>query len=678
MKISPKENIYARFWVPSDQAITHRALLLGGIAKGKTYVVNPSANDETYAAISCLKKIGAKVKAKRGLIEIKPTKRIETGLKIDCGKSETVMRFLCGLAAGSGVRVELTGDKWLCQRPMRNVKEPLEAMGATVALRNYSVPPVLVEGSGVRAIDYVMDVGSSQVKSSVLLCALSGKTRATITEKSPSRNHMEILLKEMGADVSFENDGKTVSLRESEIKGKRIYVCGDFTQAAYYIVLGLILGKVECKNVGVNPTRTRALEIMRRMGAKIKIVNRRILCGEPIADVIAEKSKINATLVTGEEAYAALSELPAIAVLAGLAEGETIIAESAAAKGYDPLLFDSITELICSIGGRCRRFDGGIVVNGVEKYEGGAVKTQGSGKIGMAAAVALTASKEGGEIDDETSINGEYPDFLEILMGRSFAYLTRKAEDSAAKINAFVLGEIDSKSFCFSTKTVGRTGLKKALAELKDCDGYSADDEFVSNMSKKVIKYHGATRATKTINVAMGVAGWQTDGTAALYALKSLGVNPSGKTILVAGLENAGKNVALCLKDAKAKTEVYDANPKSVADFNRKASDEVKAVNEILDDAKYEVVIKTSNESDLSDVENIALKNAEYVVDFAESDASEFSETARRLGKKAAGGKETRFYKTYLADCIFAEREPSFEEANKLFEKYQRAEIAAK
>ena len=162
MRINPKENIYGQYKVSPDISITHRAIILGALAKGKTYIINPCLNDDTYTSIACIKKLGAKAKVKNGVIEIKPPKAINGDIRVDCGRSETLMRFLCGVAAGSGIGVELTGDKWLCQRPMRNVKEPLEAMGATVALKNYSVPPILVEGATVRPIDYFLPIGSSQ------------------------------------------------------------------------------------------------------------------------------------------------------------------------------------------------------------------------------------------------------------------------------------------------------------------------------------------------------------------------------------------------------------------------------------------------------------------------------------------------------------------------------------
>lgn len=562
MRINPKENVYGRFNVPSDQSITHRALLLGCIAKGKTYVINPSMNEETSTVISCIKKAGAKVKIKKGVIEVKPTKKIESGLRFDCGSSETLMRFLCGLVAGSGVRAELTGDKWLCQRSMRNVKEPLEAMGATVALKNYTVPPILVEGETVRPIDYVMPIGSSQVKSSLLLCALAGGVSAKITEEIPSRNHMEILMKEMGADVTFDKEESSVTLRGGEIKGKKIYVCGDFTQAMYFLTLGLLSGRVECLNTGVNPTRTGVLEILRRMGAKIKVSDGRVLCGEKIADIVAEKSELKATLVTEEESYKAAAELPALACLMGMADGESIIAESEAQKAADKEYFDKIAELINSLGGNCRRFDGGIVIKGVGKYRGGSVKASENGKIGMAAVVGLSISEEGGDFEDEAALNGEYPDFLKTFRYATFAYMDEKPSDYASIVNAFILDKIKIANYVFFTKSAKERGVKKAISELKDCDGYSASEEYSADVSKKVIKYQGTSKVTKAVNVVHGVAGCSTEGEALVYSLKNDGYEVSGKNVLVIGLGSAGKNAAAAFYDAKAKVEVIGENKK--------------------------------------------------------------------------------------------------------------------
>ena len=657
MRINPKENVYGRFNVPSDQSITHRALLLGCIAKGKTYVINPSMNEETSTVISCIKKAGAKVKIKKGVIEVKPTKKIESGLRFDCGSSETLMRFLCGLVAGSGVRAELTGDKWLCQRSMRNVKEPLEAMGATVALKNYTVPPILVEGETVRPIDYVMPIGSSQVKSSLLLCALAGGVSAKITEEIPSRNHMEILMKEMGADVTFNKEESSVTLRGGEIKGKKIYVCGDFTQAMYFLTLGLLSGRVECLNTGVNPTRTGVLEILRRMGAKIKVSDGRVLCGEKIADIVAEKSELKATLVTEEESYKAAAELPALACLMGMAESE---AQKAADKEY----FDKIAELINSLGGNCRRFDGGIVIKGVGKYRGGSVKASENGKIGMAAVVGLSISEEGGDFEDEAALNGEYPDFLKTFRYATFAYMDEKPSDYASIVNAFILDKIKIANYVFFTKSAKERGVKKAISELKDCDGYSASEEYSADVSKKVIKYQGTSKVTKAVNVVHGVAGCSTEGEALVYSLKNDGFEVSGKSVLVIGLGSAGKNAAAAFYDAKAKVEVMGENKKAEADLKKKM-DEIVSLDVVPEAASYDFIIDASDVEieEKTTVADETMKKVSALIDVSRSGETEVITLAKNCEKPIISGDEIFFFKSYLSVCVLTEREPTIEEA---------------
>lgn len=664
MRINPKENVYGRFNVPSDQSITHRALLLGCIAKGKTYVINPSMNEETSTVISCIKKAGAKVKIKKGVIEVKPTKKIESGLRFDCGSSETLMRFLCGLVAGSGVRAELTGDKWLCQRSMRNVKEPLEAMGATVALKNYTVPPILVEGETVRPIDYVMPIGSSQVKSSLLLCALAGGVSAKITEEIPSRNHMEILMKEMGADVTFDKEESSVTLRGGEIKGKKIYVCGDFTQAMYFLTLGLLSGRVECLNTGVNPTRTGVLEILRRMGAKIKVSDGRVLCGERIADIVAEKSELKATLVTEEESYKAAAELPALACLMGMADGESIIAESEAQKAADKEYFDKIAELINSLGGNCRRFDGGIVIKGVGKYRGGSVKASENGKIAMAAVVGLSISEEGGDFEDEAALNGEYPDFLKTFRYATFAYMDEKPSDYASIVNAFILDKIKIANYVFFTKSAKERGVKKAISELKDCDGYSASEEYSADVSKKVIKYQGTSKVTKAVNVVHGVAGCSTEGEALVYSLKNDGYEVAGKSVLVIGLGSAGKNAAAAFYDAKAKVEVIGENKKAEADLKKKM-DEIVSLDVVPETAAYDFIIDASDVEidEKTIVADETMKKVSALIDVSRSGETEVITLAKNCGKPIISGDEIFFFKSYLSVCVLTEREPTIEEA---------------
>ncbi len=686
MRINSRGKIIAQYSVSPDPSVTHRALILGCIAKGKTYVINPCMNDESRAAISCIKKLGAKVKIKNGVVEIKPPKTLSGGGRIDCECSETVMRFLCGIAAGSGMRLELTGDRRLCQRPMRNVKEPLEAMGATVALKNYSVPPILVEGETVRPIDYFLPIGSSQVKSSILLCALTGKVRAIVKEGTRSRNHMEILLKEMGADITVDEANNSVDMKESEIKGKKLYVCGDFTEAVYYLAQGLLSGRAECKNVGVNPTRTRVLQLFKRMGAKIKITNRRILCGESIADIVAEKSDLKAILVTDEEAYSVFDELPALAVVMGMAEGESVIAEHSAMKDLDDDLFDEISGMMRSVGGKCRRFSSpkakGIAITGVERYRGGNVKCGNSAFAGMAAAIALTVSEEGGELENEYAVNARYPRFLETLGMNSFAYVCKRVHSSdISGTHAFLLGKSGLSGYSFGVKEICEP--KKISSGIKEFSGFEVCPEFASEAAKKVIKYKGVAKITRSPDAVKGSSGVSTDGFALSAALKNAQIATDGANVLVLGSGAAAKNVAETLVCEKASVSVFDPE-KSGVDIKKKMSEQANVLGELPEDAKYDLIVNTTafgsgGKTGVLPVSEEIVANAASVADFARADGgTEFVKIAASRGEKAINGDELAFYKTYAAVSLFSSAEPDINAVAGLYDEYKRAEKSQK
>lgn len=685
MRINPKENIYGQYKVSPDISITHRAIILGALAKGKTYIINPCLNDDTYTSIACIKKLGAKAKVKNGVIEIKPPKAINGDIRVDCGRSETLMRFLCGVAAGSGIGVELTGDKWLCQRPMRNVKEPLEAMGATVALKNYSVPPILVEGATVRPIDYFLPIGSSQVKTSILLCALTGGVKATIKEGLRSRNHMENLLKEMGADITVDEKENSVTLNKSEIKGSKIFVCGDFTEAMFFLAQGLLSGRAECKNVCVNPTRTRVFQILKRMGAKIQIVNRRMLCGEPIADIIAEKSELKAVLVTDEEAFSVADELPALAVLMGMAGGESVVAEHPAMKERDKNLYDEISAMLNSAGGKCRRFSGesanGIAISGVLKYRGGNVRGLTSARVAMAAAIALEVSEEGGELDEESLVSAEYPGFFGSLKGNSFAHLVRFSDKiGISAINAFILRDMKLENFSCSVKSARNSTLKKTLSEFKELDGFSVCSQYISDAAKKALKYRGLTKITKLPDAVRGIEGLATDGYAVVLALKSEGEEIENKRVLIAGCGSVGKNIAVALKDKKADVCVYDTNPKAVADIKKRLKEEIETLQELPEDREFDIIVNATplglgEKEGLSPLAIDFMSSAHIVIDCVPSlEKTKILMLADEANVKTVSGAKLAFFKAYAADCLFAGVDMNDEQALRLFGEYTETE----
>ncbi len=679
MKIHSKENLYGEYTVPSDKSITSRAIVLGGIAKGKTYVVNPLMCEDTLTVANCMKKLGAKVKLKGRILEIKSAKKFKSGLKFDCGNSGTALRFLCGVASGANISAILTGGAELKQRPMRALQEPLQKMGATVALQKGGLPPVYVHGAKLRPIDYPLHTASSQIKSSILVCALLSGVKATIKEEIATRNHMEILLKEMGAKIECDAEKKTVCLDKSEIKGKRIFVCGDFSVAMNFIALGLMCGQTTCKNVGINPTRTYALQILKRMGAKIEIKNRRILCGEPIADITAYKSKLKATHVTGDEAFAITDELPVLAVLMGVAEGESIMSDLGEIQYKDVDVTKNIEEMINSMGGICKRFDGGVAIKGVERYAGGDVVTHGDARIAMSAAIALSASVNGGETDDDACVNEAFPGFFECLKKNSFVNVSACAPSEKTNLHhSFILSKMRVKNYTFSYLNVEEGGIKKSIAEARDFDGFTVGYPFNGDALRRLAKVEKRAKTVKGVNVVKRGEGFTTDGTGLLFALKNRSFEPMGKRILVLGCGTVAKSIILALAEAKATVSVYNRNLKAANEFKRKVAG-ITVKESLSDDMQYDVIINATPVGSgylagQSLIDGETVKGCGMIVDTVTSPIdTQLVKMARIHDIPVITGDEIAFFNAYLADCVFMEKEALVEEAVNFYSEFKES-----
>ena len=675
MKIYPRHDLYGVFAVPPDKSITHRAIILGSMAKGKTYVIHPLICEDTQETISCVKKLGAKATLKDGIIEIKGGRPLRDGLKLDCGNSGTTMRLLCGEIAGSGVKAVLQGDRSLCSRPMKTMKIPLERMGATVALTNYSVPPILVEGAKVRPIEYTMPCDSAQVKSAILLCALAGGVEAVVHEKNGSRDHTEILLDYLGADISVDKKTKTITLKKSELKGKRIYIGGDFSAAIYFLALGLLLGKVTCRNVGVNPTRIGIVPVLRRMGARIEITNKRMLCGELIADITAYKSELTATHVIEDEITGMIDDIPVLAVLMGLAKGESIISGASELQYKECDRLVAIADMINAVGGRCRKIDGGLVVNGVGSYNGGDVKTYGDHRIAMSGAIALVCSRYGGEIDNEDCVSISFPGFFDVLKKNNFGLLGKNVSSSPSnKIHSFILDKFGLTTFGYSYINAEEDGLKRAYSELREYEGYNVTVPYKGEAYKHVLKSYGDAKTVKSVNTVKRLSGYTTDGDGFLMMLKNHGIDVAGKKVLVVGAGGAGRSVIAALVSAKANVDVYNRTAKTAIELRKKLPS-ISVLGEIPE-SPYDVVVNATSVGSRIDPEESPVRKETLAACGAAADVvydpseTVFLKTAKELGRTAINGFEMLFFQAYLSDCIFTGKEPSEDEAFALYREY--------
>ncbi len=690
MKIFPRNDLYGEFVVPTDRSITNRAIMLGAIAKGKTRIVNPFVCEDTQTLLSCVKKAGAKVWVKKNCIEIKSPKKLKLSQKFDCGDSVTAMRFLCGAAAGYGGRTVLTGSKSLNKKPMRELKQPLEKAGATVALTNYVSAPILVESSGVRSVECDVEIGNSQVKAAVLLCALLGGVKAEVREKYPSRNHLEILMKEMGASVTINDGGREIFFGGGELTGKTVAVSRDFTFAAHYLALGLLAGKVVCRNVNINPTRTLLLSVLRRMGAKITVEEKKALSGERTADIIAEKSNLKATHVSADEACMLGDELPLLAFIMGLADGESIISASFAkfkeADGGDVFsatvesCLDAVADAINSIGGTARKFDGGVVVSGVERYTGGTIKTHGYPLIAMGGAIALILSTNGGEVAEDFNPD-RCGDFFNELFKNSFALVCKREDNSfREELYTYALVKAGLATNSCTTITPVDDNFRKVSSDLKNYDGYAVFSPYVYDVSRRLYTLKKRAKTLKTANVVVHGVGCSTDGEAVISSLKYLNFPVASKRVLVLGCGGLGKSVAYALLEEHALVDVYDVNPKRALDFKKLVNENLYVIADVNSSAKYDLVINTAHRSDrdekVNDRDIKAVTSCVAFIDlFGLRGETPLTAAAEKSGVKVLHGSVFSFIQAFYAARVLAGKDLNEKIAFATYERYKDTEL---
>lgn len=422
MIIKPRHNpITGIFTVPSDKSISHRTVLTGSLAKGRSRVRGFLRSADCLSTIACMRALGVDiVEEKDGDIIISGAGI--RGLKepsdvLDAGNSGTTIRLLSGILASYSFFSVITGDDSLRSRPMKRIIEPLSLMGADIRGRkNDSYPPLAISGGNLHPIRYRLPVASAQVKSAILLAGLAVDGETVIEEPLKSRDHTERMLKAAGGDIRREGDniilhgGKEISPFDTNVPG-------DISSAAFLIAAALLIpgSKIRICNVGVNPVRMGFPEVVRRMGAKINIDNERENeIGEPVADIDVEYSPLNSVEIEREEIPALIDEIPLISILGASAKGRTTVkgAEELRVKETDRIA--AVAENIRRMGGGIEIREDGFVIEGEQKLHGGAVDSMKDHRIAMTFAVAGLAAKGETEITDDKVVNVSYPGFWDL------------------------------------------------------------------------------------------------------------------------------------------------------------------------------------------------------------------------------------------------------------------------
>ena len=421
MRVEPAAAIRGDIAVPGDKSVSHRALLLGAIADGESEIEGFGASKDTLSTAAAVRALGAGVEVDGDRVRVQGVGLRglkEPGGPLDCGNAGTLMRLLPGILAGHEGRFELVGDESLSTRPMERIAEPLRAMGARVETEDGHAP-VVVEGGALEPVRWQLPVASAQVKSAILLAGLYAEGGPTVVvEPAPTRDHTERMLEAMGARVQRKAKESGVSPVEG-LRPLRTSVPGDFSSAAPFIVAATLLAESELRlhGVGMNPTRTGFLAVLERMGARIAVFNRRVVGGEPVADLQVEPAELVATAVRPEEVPTLVDELPLFALAAGMARGDSVVtgAEELRVKESDRV--ESVKDALRPLGVHIETRQDGFRVRGVPTRPkgGGVIEAAGDHRIAMLGAVAGLVSREGIELQGAETVAVSFPDFFAML-----------------------------------------------------------------------------------------------------------------------------------------------------------------------------------------------------------------------------------------------------------------------
>lgn len=421
MIIKPVKKIRGEFDVPGDKSISHRAVMFSSLAEGLSEVRNFLRADDCESTVNAFRAMGVDIE----FLDNDHLKINGAGLQglkaplgdLYLGNSGTTLRLLMGILSGQRFSSRLTGDDSLSRRPMRRVTAPLRKMGAKIeGPEDANHCPLEITGGDLRGIDFTNEIPSAQVKSAVLLAGLYADGETTVREPLLSRDHTEKMLKMCGAD--FIKDGSVSRIRKTgKLKPMNIDVPGDISSAAFLIIAALLAEEsdVVLKNVGINPTRTGILDVVQKMGAKIEILNRRKSGEEPVADLRVMSAKLNGFEINEEDIPFLIDEIPVLMVAASVANGKSVIRGAKELRVKETDRIKSMAENLSKIGADVRELEDGCVIEGVDKLNGGKVKSYGDHRTAMSMIVAGLISAEGTDLDDVNCVNVSFPGFLDIV-----------------------------------------------------------------------------------------------------------------------------------------------------------------------------------------------------------------------------------------------------------------------
>lgn len=422
-EISPARGVHGVVSVPGDKSISHRYAMLTSIAEGESNIRNYSTGADCHSTLACMRQLGVEHSFSeqdgsqvltvhgRGMHSLQ-----QAAATLDAGNSGSTIRMLSGILAAQNFSTSITGDESLVKRPMRRIMAPLAEMGAHIDAAGGQFPPLTIQGTALKAIHYKLPVASAQVKSCVLLAALYAQGETIVEEPVATRDHTEIALRELGADITMAPRFVKVN-GGALLKGRDLFVPGDISSAAFFIVAALIAPQSDLtiSGVGLNPTRTALLDVLRSMGAQIKVLHVEEANGELIGALQVKSSRITGGTIEGATTAALIDEIPILAVLGALSEQGLIVRDAGELRVKETDRIETIAAGLRAMGAEVKTTQDSLEIPGRQSLKAAEIQSRGDHRIAMAFSIAALAASGPSIIHDCDAASVSFPEFYATL-----------------------------------------------------------------------------------------------------------------------------------------------------------------------------------------------------------------------------------------------------------------------
>jgi 3-phosphoshikimate 1-carboxyvinyltransferase len=418
-RISPATRISGEICLPGDKSISHRYAMLAAIAEGESTLHNYSTGADCHSTLGCVRSLGIAVDERgsdvsiqgRGLDGLKPAAG-----DLDAGNSGSTMRMLSGILAAQAFDSRMVGDESLSRRPMKRIIQPLSEMGAAISAREGGFPPLDIRGAKLRPIDYTLPVASAQVKSCILLAGLYASGHTVVREPVRSRDHTEIALRELGAEIRVERRVITLEGRP-RLTGRELFVPADLSSAAFFLVAALIVPDSELmlRGVGLNPTRSALLDVLASMGAGIRILDVEERNGELVGQIQVKSSALRGGVIEKETTAALIDEIPVLAILGAASQDGLVVRDAAELRVKETDRIATVSENLKRMGVQCEETPDGMRIPGRQSFHAAELDSFGDHRIAMAFSIAALIADGDCEIRGADAASVSFPEFFRTL-----------------------------------------------------------------------------------------------------------------------------------------------------------------------------------------------------------------------------------------------------------------------